>query len=235
MSGELEVESAILKDYNIYFLKINTDNEYVILYCSPSVDKEVLKLRLKDQKELLIGNDNRAALSFNYPLVSKQQARLMYNNGVWVVQDLNSKYGTYVNNIAITTKQLEYGDTIFIMGLKIVVMKDSIVINKFGNYLYIDDSYFEPISPFIQKQTEFDNPDEETIEFYKEDDYFYRAPRFKTGIEETIITIDPPPGMEEEDKTPAIFTIGPMLTMAMMSMSMKPVFFQRTEAIRIKG
>ena len=35
---------------------------------------------------------------------------------------------------------------------------------------------------FTKKQVEFDNPDEETIEFYKEDDYFYRAPRFKTGI-----------------------------------------------------
>ena len=40
MSGEYEIESAILKDYSLYFLKINTDNEYVILYCSPSIDKE---------------------------------------------------------------------------------------------------------------------------------------------------------------------------------------------------
>ena len=220
MSGELEVESAILKDYNIYFLKINTDNEYVILYCSPTVDKEILKLKLRDEREITIGSDTRAALSYNYPLVSKQQARLIYNKGVWVVQDLNSKYGTYVNNVAITTKQLEYGDIVFIMGLKIVVMKDTIIINKFGNYLSIDNSYFETIGPYIQKQIEFDNPDEETIEFFKEDDYFYRAPRFKTGIEESIIGIDPPPALQEEDKTPAIFTIGPMLTMAMMSMSM---------------
>ena len=218
MSGDKEVESAILKDYSLYFLKINTDNEYVILYCSPCPDKEIIRLSIKDKKEILIGTDNRSQINYNYPLVSRQQARLIYNNEKWVVQDLNSKYGTYVNNNAITTKELEYGDIVFIMGLKIIVMKDTIVLNHIPNYLKIDDSAFEKVGTIVQKQTEFDNPDEEGIEFYKEDDYFYRAPRFKTGIEESNITIDPPPAIQEEDKTPLIYTIGPMLTMAMMSM-----------------
>ncbi len=219
MAGDREVESAILKDYSLYFLKISTDNEFVILYCSPSIEKEILKLKVENQKEILIGTDNRAEIYYNYPLISRQQARLIYNNGTWVIQDLNSKYGTYVNNIAITAKQLEYGDIIFIMGLKIIVMKDTLVLNNIPTYLRIDGGSFQTVASVVQKQTEFDNPDEENIEFYKEDDYFYRAPRFKTGIEEAIITIEPPPGAEEEDKTPIIYTIGPMLTMAMMSMT----------------
>ncbi len=219
MSGEQEIESAILKNYSLYFLKVNTDNEYVILYCSPSVEDEILKLYVGNQKEILIGTDNRAEIYYNYPLVSRQQARLIYSNGIWVVQDLNSKYGTYVNNMSISTKQLEYGDIIFIMGLKIIVMKDTLIINNIQNYLKIDGGAFQTVGNVIQRQTEFDNPDEETVEFYKEDDYFYREPRFKTGIEDAIITIEPPPGTEEEDKTPIIYTVGPMLTMAMMSMS----------------
>ena len=219
MSGDKEVESAILKDYGLYLLKINTDNEYVILYCSPTLDKEVLKLKVPDKKEILIGTDNRAEIYYNSPLVSRQQARLIYNNGIWVVQDLNSKYGTYVNNVSIGTKQLEYGDIIFIMGLKIIVMKDTLILNNISSYLKVDGSAFETVGPMIQKQTEFDNPDEEGIEFFKEDDYFYRAPRFKTGIEECIVGIDPPPAIQEEDKTPMIYTVGPMLSMAMMSMT----------------
>ena len=107
MSGEKEIESAILKDYSLYFLKVNTDNEYVILYCSPSTEPEILKLYVGNQKEVLIGTDNRAEIYYNYPLVSRQQTRLIYNNGIWIAQDLNSKYGTYVNNVSITTKQLE--------------------------------------------------------------------------------------------------------------------------------
>ena len=52
MNGDQEVEAAILKEYNMYLLKINTDNEYVILYCSPSTEKEILKLRVQDGKDL---------------------------------------------------------------------------------------------------------------------------------------------------------------------------------------
>ena len=220
MSGEVEVESAYLKDYSLYFLKINTDNEYVILYCSPTVDKESYRLRLRGAKELIIGNHVKAPISFNYPLVSKEHAKLIYHNGVWVVQDLNSKYGTYVNSIAVTAKKLEYGDIIFIMGLKIIVMKDTLIINNIGSNLSIDNMYLESFASYAQKQSAFDNPDEEAIEFYKEDDYFYRAPRFKTGIEEAVITIDPPPGKEEEgEKIPLIYTLGPMLTMAMTSLT----------------
>ena len=219
MSGDRIIESAILKEYSVFFLKINTDNEYVILCCSPSADKQVLKLKVSGQKDILIGSDNRAQIFYNFPLVSRQQARLIYNNGVWIIQDLNSKYGTYVNNYTVSTKQLEYGDIIFIMGLKIVVMKDTLVMNNIPDYLRIDSTSFETVGTIIQKQTEFDNPDEEGIEFFKEDDYFYRAPRFKTRIEPCNIVIDPPPGAEEEDKTPLLYTIGPMLTMAMMSMT----------------
>ena len=219
MSGDQEVESAILKDYSLYFLKINTDNEYVILYCSPSVDKDILRLKLNSTKEITIGNDEKNTIYYNYPLVSKQQTRLIYNNGKWVIQDLNSKYGTYVNNIAITSQELEYGDIIFIMGLEIIAMKNGLIINNIPNHIKIDESTLVRESAIIQRQTEPDNPDEENVEFYSEDDYFYREPRFKTGIEETVVAIDPPPAEEEEDKTPMIYTVGPMLTMAMMSMT----------------
>ena len=220
MAGDKEVESAILKDYSLFFLKINTDNEYVILYCSPTMDESVKWLHLKRDGEFIIGNDSKAHINYNYPLVSKQHARLIYNNGKWVAQDLNSKYGTYANNTAITTKPLDYGDIIFIMGLKIIVMKDSILVNNIGNFLRFDMNTFEIQYPVTQHQLEVDNPDEEGIEFFKEDDYFFRAPRFKTMIEPVNIKIDPPPGKVEEDKTPLIYTLGPMMTMAMMSVSM---------------
>ena len=218
MSGDQEIESAILKDYSLYFLKINTDNEYVILYCSPSIQNDALRLRINTNNTITIGNEDKNTIYYNYPLVSKQHARLIYNNGKWTIQDLNSKYGTYVNNEAVTSQELEYGDIIFIMGLEIIPMKQGLVINNIPNHIKVDERTLIRENAVIQRQTEQDNPDEENIEFFSEDDYFYRAPRFKTGIEETVIAIDPPPAQQEEDKTPMIYTIGPMLTMAMMSM-----------------
>lgn len=217
MSGENEVESAFLKEYSLYFLKINTDNEYVILYCSPTLDHSIKRLRIRQEGEITIGNDSIANINYNYPLVSKQQAKLIYSQGKWIVQDLNSRYGTYANNFSVSTANLEYGDIVFIMGLKIIVMKDMIIINNIGNLVSYDPSVFAEEYSLIQRQTEMDNPDEEVIEFYKEDDYFYRAPRFKTKIEPANINIDSPPGKPAEDKTPLIYTVGPMMSMAMMT------------------
>ena len=221
MNGDQEISSAILREYSLYFLKINTDNEYVILYCSPTMEPSTVKLRMKNPGEILIGNDSKATICYEYPLVSKEQARLIYNGGSWTVQDLNSKYGTYVNNKAITSQTtLEYGDIVFIMGLKIIVMEQSIIINNIGNFVRFDNTKFDMERPIVQTQHEFDNPDEEGIEFYKEEDYFFRAPRFKTRIEPVNITIDPPPGSAyKEDETPAIYSLGPMITMGFSSMS----------------
>ena len=168
--GDQEVESAILKDYNLYFLKINTDNEYVILYCSPSTDYKTNRLRISQPGEILIGNDPKANIYYNYPLISRQHARLIYNNSKqWVIQDLNSKYGTYVNNIAVTTKPLEYGDIIFIMGMKIIVLDGYIVINEINNLIEFDKNIFTVEYPIIQTQKLFDNPDEEGIEYVNAD------------------------------------------------------------------
>ena len=220
MNGDQEIASAILREYSLYFLKINTDNEYVILYCSPALEKNTVKLRLKEPGEIIIGNDKKSTISYAYPLVSKEQARLIYNGGSWTVQDLNSKYGTYVNNHAITSQDLEYGDIVFIMGLKIIVMEQSIIINNIGNYVSFDNTKFDIERPVVQTQHEFDNPDEEGINFYKEEDYFFRAPRFKTRIEPVNISIESPPGSAyQEDNTPIIYTLGPMITMGFSSMS----------------
>ena len=220
MSGEQEIESAILKDHSIYFLKISTDNEYVILYCSPSNEKNNLELRVNGNCEIVIGSDTKSNICYNHPLVGKSQSRLIYNNKKWFIQNLNNTYGTYVNYEAISAQELEYGDIVFIMGLKIIVIKDIIIINNLGNNLRINNTMFTNVTPVIQKQTEQDNPDEEGIEFFKEDDYFYRAPRFKTRIEDVNIVIDPPPAEQEEDKSPLLLTVGPMLTMGMMSVMM---------------
>lgn len=217
MSGNQELESAYLKEYNLYFLKINTDNEFVILYCSPSFDSEITKLRVIRNGEIVIGNDSHCHIRYNYPLLSKQHAKLTYKDGVWQIRDLTSKYGTYVNNYVVINKNLEYGDIIFIMGLKIVVMGEFIVVNNIGNLIQYDNNTFTVMEPIIQKQTEEETLEEESLEFFHEDDYFFRSPRFKSKIEPVNIIVEDPPAKEASNEMPMIYTVGPMLTMSMSS------------------
>ncbi len=220
MSGNKELESAYLKEYNLYFLKVNTDGEYVILYCSPSIDPEISKLRITRNGDILIGNDPNAHINYSYPLVSRQHAKLTYSNGVWAIKDLNSKYGTYVNNYAVTSKVLSYGDIIFVLGLKLIVMKDYIVVNNISNLVSYDSNTFSLMNPIIQEQSVKDDPEDEVVDFYKEGDFFFRSPRFKSKIEPVDITVEDPPEREKPNEMPMIYTVGPMLTMAMSSVVM---------------
>ena len=220
VANNKELDSIILKEYSLYFLRINNENDYILLYCSPTIDQSISRLQVQEGTEIIIGNGSNCHINYNYPLVSKNQARLIYNKNSWYIEDLDSKYGTYVNNDLIKNKYLSHGDIIFIMGLKIIVIGDSIVINNIGDLVRIDGRTFRNKAPLIQPIIHEDSILEENIEFFKEEDYFFRSPRFKAGIEKVEISIDAPPGKEKIDDTPIMYVIGPMLSMGMSSMVM---------------
>ena len=66
MSGDKEIDYAYLSEYSIYFLKISTENEYVILYCSPTIDPQISRLKLKQSGEILIGNGPSNQINYGY-------------------------------------------------------------------------------------------------------------------------------------------------------------------------
>lgn len=219
ISGQDELEYTYLQEYGTYFLRISNENEFVILYCSPSIEKNINKLQLIRGGNIVIGSDDIAHITYRNPLVSRQHAKLTYNNGNWFLTDLTSKYGTYVNNIAVTSKILEYGDIVFIMGLKLIVMADYIVVNQIDNLVKYDGNTFAIKNKIIQKQIEEVVKEEDGIEFFSENDYFFRSPRFKSKIEEVNIIVEEPPPKEKPSEMPIIYVIGPMITMAMSSVA----------------
>ena len=63
------------------------------------------------------------------------------------------------------------------------------------------------------------NAFKERIEFFHENDYFFRSPRFKSKIEPAHIIVEDPPAKEAQNEMPMIYTVGPMLTMSMYTAS----------------
>ena len=212
-----ELDSIILKDYSLYFLRISSENDYILLYCSPDADQNYEKLKVPNNSQIIIGNSPQCNISYNYPLVSKAQAQLTYSNSTWMIKDLDSKYGTYVNDELVSEKRLFHGDIVFIMGLRIIVLGDTIIVNKIGDLVRIGSGFTQAVFS-VQPRINDDNVLEENVEFFKQDDYFFRSPRFKAGIEPIEISIDSPPSKIEPDNTPIMYVIGPMLCMGMTSL-----------------
>ena len=110
------IPEVTLQDYTFHYLQIEQE-EIALLYCAPVYDPNFVQLKVRPGAQILIGKNPMCKIIYNLPTVSEQHARIVYNNGLWQIEDLNTKFGTYVNNDRlIGTRILTHGDIIFITG-----------------------------------------------------------------------------------------------------------------------
>jgi len=212
------INEVVLSNYSFHYIQIEKE-EIALIYCCPVYDENNIQVEVRNPAEILIGKSQLCKIIFNLPTVSEEHARLTFNNGTWTITDLNSKFGTYVNNERVLgTRVLNHGDIIFITGLKIIVLGNNLITNNpFDRAKYSGDVF----NLYEKPNTQIEPADEDKnneLEVYEESDFFFRSPRFRTVIEKEEMVIDSPPGKQQEDDTPAILTIGPQITMGMSSM-----------------
>ena len=70
------------------------------------------KYKLDDKKSLLIGRRRTNDLVIENLAVSGDHAKIEPSQGGFVLTDLQSKNGTYVNNKLVSTRQLKNGDVV---------------------------------------------------------------------------------------------------------------------------
>ena len=224
INNQKSIDKMTLQNYQFYTIKNRSTNKLIIVYCSPTFENIPQRFKIASNlvTGLVIGNDVNNDISYSSVYVEKNHAKMMIEDESVYIVDNDSKFGIYVNNIRVESKQkLELGDRIFIMGLKLVYVKvdsiDSLIINNPNGLV---KTRLEVIKP--KNINDNFNIEEEDLEvsLYEPDDYFHRQPRFLYDIEEYELRIDAPPQKQPEDDTPLILTIGPMITMGMTSIMM---------------
>ena len=61
---------------------------------------------------VMVGRDRTCSIVLAHPAVSRRHARLTTNGSAWVLEDLKSANGTYVNNTRIERTSLKAGDVV---------------------------------------------------------------------------------------------------------------------------
>lgn len=210
-----KVSEVFLSDYEFYELKLKNE-EVILIYCSPINDSSYFQTAIKSEGEIAIGSSEDNNIIFTSPLISPNHCKLVYKDKKWSIVDLKSDNNFYVNGRGFKNTNLDYGDVIFIMGLKIIVLLDNLLINNPKNILKLKGSFFE-IKKYPSQIAADNNIEDEDIEIYKKDDFYYKSPRFKGNIEKAEVIIDPAPPKENMQEMPLIFVVGPALTMGMTS------------------
>ena len=212
-SGEKLNEKA-LGPAEILYIKISDCTDRAILATEDiDVSRQILTKVIVDSPETFeIGRMPNNHISFNNHFVSSRHAKLCYNGQNWSVIDMGSTNGVFVNGFRVDSQDLDVGDLIYIVGLKIIIGSDFFAINNPDNQVRINSDYVsEYLSPnFVPSAKEYNIPTPQ---------YFFRSPRFHREVEHLDMSIDPPPQREKVETVPLALMLGPSLTMGMASLS----------------
>jgi len=225
------VEETLLELEKFYTLRNVTSSESYVIYTCPIYDKNAFQLDMSigiqenSIASWYIGNNgaqsNSAPLpniiSYEQPGIARNQLKLTFNKGEFSIYNINGQIPLYVNGKKCDSAILKHGDRIFILGLKISIIKNIFYINNPNRLIKYDSQMFQlRMLPTLDFSKIPEEPDP-TNEMYKKDDYFLKPPRFDERIEEKTMEIDPPPEAQKQEEMPAILTMGSMLMMGMSS------------------
>jgi len=170
---------------------------------------------INSQGQLTIGRSADNDICYANKFTSDKQATLSFSSQGVFVNHIGTTNKTYVNGVSVDVQgtQLRIGDVIYIMGLQIIVTPRFIFINNSDGNIHISGGLQKYSSP----QTNVESSDTEADYEFEDisDDYFYRPPRFKFGVDTFELAIDSPPANQNNDEVPLIMLIGPSMTMGM--------------------
>ena len=220
-TNNAEVQNVQISPHELYKIHSTDGHLKFVLHIEPLSDdrKRYIGYQLINrQANFKIGRapDNNIVYSCNFASSNHAELTISHNN--IVVRDLGSANNTYVNGKSVTQKKLNIGDTIYIMGLQIIVTNHYIFLNNPDGNVTLKSYdlcvYQAQASSFMPFDLEADDDFEDVA-----DDYYYIAPRFKHNVDTFELKLDAPPNNQDNDDVPMIMLIGPSMTMGMASIA----------------
>lgn len=158
-----------------------------------------------------VGRAQDNAVVYGTEFVSAHHAQLSFRVNRWLVTDLGSVNGVFVNGRRIDQRvavDLAYGDVVSILDLHLTVGHGLFSCNDPGGLVSVSPDFvaYRAVAPASLDDQRSPDPD-----------FFYPALRFARTIEPKKFTVDAPPQPEAEDDTPLLMRIGPSMVMALAS------------------
>lgn len=211
------VDSCQLTNYKIVKLFFTDTDQNVVLVSVPSSVNLKKDYILTNINELKIGSLSTNNIVF--PILDEEHVIITKENGMWKLLVKSSNIPIYVNKRKIVSCNLTFGDEIFILGLKIIWLNNSVRINTIKDLITInglaetnlpkeDNSMYTKITAKEKKSS-----------LYKENEYFFHTPNLKPVIEKVVIEIENPPLKERDMQLPLFLSIGASAVFSISSLA----------------
>ena len=206
------IDEAKLEIFKFYRLRIR--NENILLYVIPGFNNDFISRDVLLNSNIKISNNSD--ISYNIPEVSGLDIDLNYDGSRFYIKNNNTKIPIYVNNSQIIEGKLDNFDEIFIMGLKIIVVGKTLLINGNKDFIKINSKNLVNESGSLAiEDIEYDN----TIynNFFNNDNFFSKSPVFKKKINTENLEISNPQPKEEKYHSSILMDIIPSGLMCLTS------------------
>ena len=211
---------VLLQPLHIYLLEDVTGFPLFLFTEALTEDRQkFVKYCICKPGEISIGRNRENGIVLQNRFISSNHARLICGAHEWVLEDLESVNGVYVNGRRIKKSRISCGDTIYLMGCRILVGSFFLAINNPDNSVEIRSPLlcvYEPQQ--IGKESKYHS---EAVE----EPLFFCSPHFRNTLEQTVIRVDSPPPLIQMQETPLFLSLGPALTMGMTSVVMAIVAY----------
>ena len=216
-----DIVSSLVMEKNTYIRIYNDElKKLFVLFCLPEYSDNWKHLDIKEKQTISIGSTNNNTICYAADMVQPNHARISFINGKWTLENLDDQIGTFLNSNSLMDekKVLSNGDNIFLMGLQIIIMQDSLYINQPFGQLLLNQNLLQEHQPLVQKLIQdLDEEELPTQELYKLSDYFEISPRIEENLALEPMEIAPPPARLEKDNMPLILTVGSTVGMGLIS------------------
>ncbi len=216
-AGSRKVKELAVEPLTIYSILLKKTDEIAILFAEPvSADRKVFqRYSLPGRGKIKIGRGDGCEIRYATKYTSSVHAELFISETFITLRDTGSSNGTFVNGERTTERILKPGDTIYIVGLKIIVGSGFIAMNNPDGRMSCNP---DVLRPCVKPYPAIPDTEDEVGEEMREGDLFYRSPRFIKEIDRVEIKIDAPPPRANLEQTPLMLMLGPSITMGMASL-----------------
>lgn len=215
LDNNISVSEKEVVPNNYYILKRN-DKNYLI-FVSDVFGSKFDIYSYSNGLNIIIGGTSDCNINYSVGNNKGFIAKIVFTDNNYILE--TNSGGIYVNNKAISDKKykLKFGDVIVIYALKMVFLNHFVLINNPLNRDNFVSNSSGLVLQVIDGDDDMNNIEIKDKNLYNKDDYFSKSPRIRRIIEEKDIKLSTPPKFGEEQDLPLILTIGPMLTMAVIS------------------
>ena len=213
LDGNQIIEEIPITENNYYILR--RDDINYLIYISDLFDSSFKAYSYDSNIDLTIGNSNDCSIVYNFEYIDKPIK--IYNKNGQILLEKNKSTIIYINKkiLELDEYYIKNGDQINIFGFKIIFLKELLLMNNPNNMVNINTTSINEYE--LNQDQDYQDIEIKDVNLYEKDDYYTKTPRLKRSITTKEIQLSPPPNSEKKEDLPLILTIGPMMTMGVMS------------------